>query len=602
MNATLRRSQLISTWGPGALLDLPDYAVIVGGLDQWPFKSLEEIHDPRLAAKLKLMTRASNPRLYAPPIDPREPNKKAPGITVYRFPEWFVVREDTRRKEVPPPHGRPSFRARRLVHRRQLQKGRFESCDVVPTRFVRACRRGHVADLDWYEYVHRGKNPTCHQQLWLDESGTGGEIGDLTVKCECGAQRSMFDATQYKERALGTCPGTRPWLGADTRETCTEPARLLIRTATNAYFPQVVTALSLPNRGTDAEKAVREHWTKLSGAKSVANIPTLREVFDDLGAALAGFSDQDVFAAIEAVRGGGIDDRPVKLVELDAILAAEEGFGDDVPPDPDFHARRLPEHIWRKTPATEHVASVVQLHRLRIVSALAGFTRFEAETPDIQGEYESDVQRANLAIEPTWFPAIEIRGEGIFLQIAPDAIQSWLDRPAVKARVEQLEHGFKLWMEKRQRQGVYPGATYVMLHTLSHLVMQALSMHAGYPASSIAERVYVDEDRKHYGILLYTGSNDADGTLGGLVDQAKHIGARLEEAIRAAALCSNDPICAQHEPDDHHEDRWLHGASCHGCTLIAETSCEMRNDHLDRALVVPVLGADPATAFFDPVP
>jgi len=256
---------------------------------------------------------------------------------------------------------------------------------------------------------------------------------------------------------------------------------------------------------------------------------------------------------------------------------------------------------WRKSAAAQQVSSVVQLHRLRIVAALAGFTRFEAEAPDIHGEYDSDVSRASLAIEPTWFPAIEVRGEGVFLQLAPNAIRQWSQRPAVRERLQQLEHGHALWMEKRQRQGTHPGAAYVLLHTLSHLLMQSLSMHAGYPASSIAERIYVDEDRHRYGILLYTGSNDADGTLGGLVGQAKQIDDRLNEALRSAALCSNDPICAQHTPDDRHEDRWLHGAACHGCSLISETSCEMRNDHLDRGLLVPVLGLDPSTAFFEPV-
>ena len=47
------------------------------------------------------------------------------------------------------------------------------------------------------------------------------------------------------------------------------------------------------------------------------------------------------------------------------------------------------------------------------------------------------------------------------------------------------------------------------------------------------------------------------------------------------------------------EERWLHGAACHGCTLVAETSCEMHNDYLDRALVAPVIGQEDA-AFFRP--
>ena len=67
-----------------------------------------------------------------------------------------------------------------------------------------------------------------------------------------------------------------------------------------------------------------------------------------------------------------------------------------------------------------------------------------------------------------------------------------------------------------------------------------------------------------------------------------------------SALCSNDPICAQHSPSESMEGRWLHGSACHGCALVAETSCEMRNDYLDRALVVPVLGL-PDAAFFPSV-
>ena len=121
-----------------------------------------------------------------------------------------------------------------------------------------------------------------------------------------------------------------------------------------------------------------------------------------------------------------------------------------------------------------------------------------------------------------------------------------------------------------------------------------------YPASSIRERIYADNETKQFGILLYTGSPDAEGTLGGLVQQARHIEDHLAQALRMSALCSNDPVCAQHAPGESLESRWLHGAACHGCALVAETSCEMRNDYLDRALVVPVLGV-PDAAFFQAV-
>ena len=503
MISKLRRSQLITTWGPGALLDLPDHAVIVGGLEAWPRSRMAEIEEPRLAAKLTAMTRGQRVRLYSPPIAPNSASRQAPpGVTVYRFPEWFVVREENPRSGAPrTPDTRPSPRARRLVHSRNVEGGRFEGRDVIPTRFVRACPRGHVSDLDWRYFVHRGESRECQRQLWLDETGTGGEIGDLTVRCECGAHRSMYESTQYKDGVLGKCRGDRPWLGAYSREECAEVSRLLIRTATNAYFPQVISTLSLPNRGTEAERAVGPHYNLLQNFTVAAQIETLRQV-PDVGRDLAAFTNEEVLAALAALRGGGADDRPVKLVELDAILSVPEGYWDDVPVDPNFHARRLPPHVWRSTGSSAGLESVVQLHRLRIVSALTGFTRFEAEIPDLNGEFETDVKRAAIALEPTWFPAIENRGEGVFLQLSAQAVKEWRERPAVKQRLETLTHGYDLWLQKRERQGVHPGAAYVLLHTLSHLVMQSLAVHAGYPASSIAERIYVDDERGRYGILL----------------------------------------------------------------------------------------------------
>lgn len=287
----------------------------------------------------------------------------------------------------------------------------------------------------------------------------------------------------------------------------------------------------------------------------------------------------------------------MKQVELEAILAAPEGFGDDVPVDPNFHAHRLPDRAWRHSERSAGVEAVIQFHRLREILTLIGFTRFEAVTPDINGEYETDVERAQIALEPQWFPAVENRGERVFLQIRADAVKKWLGRPAVVQRLEGLATGHKLWMEDRKAKRPFPGGSYVLLHTLSHLLIQSLAMRCGYPASSIRERIYADTQAEHFGILLYTGSPDADGTLGGLVQEARYVEDHLLLALRMGALCSNDPICAQHAPGISMEKRWLHGAACHGCALVAETSCEMRNDYLDRALVVPVLSVGDATFF-----
>jgi hypothetical protein len=464
---------------------------------------------------------------------------------------------------------------------------------------VRACPKGHVDDLDWQRFVHGVEDP-CRRQLWLDERGTSGDLADLVVRCECGKSRSLYQATLLEMNPLSTCRGARPWLGRNTNEDCNLPSRLLIRTASNAYFPQVVSVLSLPDWGTGVEVAVQEIWDLLQAVDSLETLAVFKRL-PKVTERLAPYSDDEVLKAIHAAKGGKAGEKPVKQVELDALLAAPEGFADDVPIDQNFHARRLPGHAWRHTKRSDGIEAVIQLHRLREVLALVGFTRFEAVTPDIHGEYETDVERAQIAQEPSWFPAVENRGEGIFVQLRAAAVMTWLARPTVEERLRALATGHLQWMKVRKSQRAFPGGPYVLLHTFSHLLVQSLAMCCGYPASSIRERIYADVLAQRFGILLYTGSPDAEGTLGGLVQQARHFEDHLAQALRMSTLCSNDPICAQHVPGKSLENRWLHGAACHGCALIAETSCEMRNDYLDRALVVPVLGVEGA-AFFQAIP
>ena len=348
----------------------------------------------------------------APPPDSNDPREPTKGIGAWRFPEWFVVQEASGSEE--------RERSRRLVHRKALDdKGRFDGRPVVATRFVRACPKGHVDDLDWQRFVH-GAEDACRRQLWLDERGTSGDLADLVVRCECGKSRSLYEATLLEMNPLGTCRGARPWLGRNTEEDCKLPSRLLIRTASNAYFPQVVSVLSLPDRGSAVETAVRELWDDLQIVDDAVRPRVSEEEAEGRGEARA-VRDDEVLAAIREAKGGKADERPVKQVELEALLAAPEGFGDDVPVDPNFHARRLPDRAWRHSKRSDGIEAVVQLHRLREVLALVGFTRFEAVTPDINGEYETDVERAQIALEPAWFPAVENRGEGIVRPASRDS-------------------------------------------------------------------------------------------------------------------------------------------------------------------------------------
>ena len=279
-------------------------------------------------------------------------------------------------------------------------------------------------------------------------------------------------------------------------------------------------------------------------------------------------------------------DKSIKQAEVETLLTSQDEMGSDQP-EGDFYARNFPLRGDRPR-VLSAIHRIVLVHRLREVLVQVGFTRFESALPDIDGELSLDVRRASLAREISWLPAVENRGEGVFIAFEKDALDQWSERQDVRRRGLELFEGFNAW-KKRQSATLdnFPGVKYIFLHSLSHLLITAVSLECGYSASSIRERIYAGESG--YGILLCTGTPDSEGTLGGLVQTGRHLEYHLQNGVEIGRLCSNDPVCAQHKPNSVQEERFLHGAACHGCLLIAETSCERRNEFLDRALVVPTV-------------
>jgi hypothetical protein len=590
----IRQSQLITTYGPGAMIDLPDYSVIVSGLQDWSHLRREKIEEARLVAKLRRLLDVPTLELYSPPRHEENATHVAP-VGARIFPTWFIV------KDAKPSPRNPQWRRRRLVRWDHLDRRSFVEDGmrkpVVPVRFVCGCRRGHIDDLNWRVFVHKS-GKTCERPLWLEERGTSGDIADTYGVCDCGEERSLYEALGVETSALGHCEGKRPWIGQYAREACGEPYRLLVRTASNAYFPQVMSVISLPEFDAGLAAKVSNHYERLKAADDLGVLADFRKI-PELDAAFADMADEAVIAEYQRQKdGGGGEEVPVKVAEFEILDKGDARIGEDDARSK-FFAETLPRAAWDpgNDPLLGVIDKLVLVHRLREVASLLGFTRFESVNPDKDGELDLDVVRASLAETITWLPATENRGEGVFVSFRADEIGQWLSRPEVQARGQQVETGWKAWAKEHSRKEEdFPGLPYVMLHSISHMLMTAISLDCGYPASSLRERVYANDSG--YGILIYTGSSDAEGTLGGLVGSGRRFADHLRRALVDNLLCSNDPVCAEHAPDAYYEGRPLQGAACHGCLLIAETSCEQRNDFLDRALVVPTVSLAGA-AFFN---
>jgi hypothetical protein len=345
-----------------------------------------------------------------------------------------------------------------------------------------------------------------------------------------------------------------------------------------------MSVISLPDRDEMVKRAVDAIWDFLEAVESVDDVRNERKKAK-VKAALEGLSDEEVSAEVQSRKAGSPKtDKSVKVAELETIITAKEEIGEDRP-EGIFYARSLPPSVWGR-PWTKPITRIVLVQRLREVVAQVGFTRFEAAGADVEGELDIGVRRASLAREVTWLPAFENKGEGVFLQFKPEAIQAWTSTKAAIERGLELAEGFNLWQkEHKGTKREFPGLPYMMLHSFSHLLITAVALECGYPASSLRERIYAIPN-VGYGVLLYTGSSDAEGTLGGLVQVGRRIHESVRNALDMGTPCSNDPVCAQHDPPSSHERRFLHGSACHGCLLISETSCEQQNDFLDRALVV----------------
>jgi hypothetical protein len=612
----IRKSQMVSTFGPGAMVDLVDQAVLIGGLDFWNFSKehgRRTLEEPRLRDALaERLRKAGRGELAVegafiepPECDDRGPTKAA-GVQALEFPQWFVCQQAACRALVRARDGLER-KGGRYVH--QCANGKRGDC--VPVRFVGACTRGHLEDWPWVRFAHHksGGQPCHAPDLRLDEGATG-DFSEIEIRCRtCNDGNRLSSA--LAETAKPPCNGQRPWLGNEGVQECEERLRLLVRTASNSYFSQVVSALSLPSDDRAAlADAVASVWKTL---EVVAGNPALLAAFrhiPDVQKALAPWSDDAVLGAIRArASGEAVLREPLRSAEFRQLRdAPDESPGDRPQRGDNFFVRRLRPRPQDPLPAV--VTRVVLAHKLREIRAQLGFTRIEALTPDLQGEYDLGVTSASLGLITNWLPATEVLGEGVFIELDEQAVFKWEELPAVKARAAALLEGFNAWAMRfePEHRPLFPGVRFYLLHSLSHLLITAISFECGYAASAIRERIYCapHDDHKPSGamaaILLSTGTPGTEGTLGGLVEQGRFLRQHLRRAFDEGVLCSNDPVCASHSPAADHAERYLEGAACHGCLFIAEPSCERHNQYLDRALVVPTIGHPPELAFFRTCP
>ena len=606
----VRPSQILWTYGPGALVDLPNLSVVTMGINRWKKNHCIEITEARLLSAVRNVLGPQVQSLRIPPSRKNEYIKPYSaealiGIPVKPFPRWlrcvtcgllsdldlglFTIKANRHRPE-----------NTRFVHK--ACKGSHgdlhpKNADAVPARFLLACRNGHLDDFPWHYFVHSGPS-SCMGTLRFFESSASLQTENLWVKCDgCGEARNMANAFGKSGREnLPRCRGRHPHLDRYDSD-CEEQARTVLLGATNSWFPITLSTLSIPLTSDPISQLVRDgadYFEDIISESQVALvIKTLKKTGNFPG--IEKHSPAAIWTALKTRQTGEaqahVPKADIKGPEWDALT-------DPSPPADTPHFRSKPVEV--PSEFEDRIVGVSLLERLREVNALLGFTRVEA--PEESGDPDKRPPMAEICVEaPKWVPAGQVHGEGIFIRFNEEALREWEGQPAVQARNMELVEGHKGWRNARRLDPnkCYPGGRYVLLHTIAHLLLRELALECGYNSASVRERIYANPDGEHpqAGVLIYTAAADSDGTLGGLVNLGKpeNLGRLLTQALSRATICSSDPLCAEHEPG---KDRTLHVASCHACSFISETSCERGNRYIDRALVVPILGSAEA-AFFD---
>ena len=552
----LRPNQIITTFGPGAIVDAVKDSVTVLDTNYWQTKG-NKIIDGRLASYLGVDC------FYMPR------SSRYGDLPVTTFPYMHVCSNLGCGRIF---DARDNFNLERYL--------RFgitcPDCQrpAYPSRFITICEKGHMSDFPWHWWVHRG-DCNCKGQLRLYSTGNTSTLADMWVECTCGAKRSMSGATQKDNFEGQHCPGLHPFRPRSKREKCNRDVIPSQRGASNVYFSVTRSAISIPPWVNPLHNLIDEHFRLLVEMRELIGEEGINKIYEKY------FSEypRDEFDVALAKRLDDIKEfTEIKRMEYDAITHHD---------DPVYRCNKkhfkaeedpLPQYL------TPYFSRIIRITRLREVKVLLGFTRVDAPDPDAD-EQPNIVYLNKGSKGERWLPAVDINGEGVFIEFNQDSLKTWLSNEKVSALSKAYESGYKAYCDSREwKVTALRNAVYTLIHTFSHLLIKQMSMESGYSSTAIRERIYFGD--KMAGVLLYTGSPDKEGSLGGLVELGaiEHMIPIMRNAFQEALLCTNDPECLHNQPNGEN----INGAACHSCCMISETACENGNRMLDRGLVVPI--------------
>ena len=639
-----RPSSLLYTYGPGAVMDLPQFTIMPAGLDDWDVvwarrDGVPEIHAPRLRDAVRQRLRSRDLTLRHFPWQPKKMQFSDEGndlgVPARVFPQWMRCKgcdmlaplcrfsyrntHPFRTDEACFEHERCTGKGDPSASKTDGKKDRKPRRQTaVPARYLLACVNGHLDEFPYDLWVHRGAACASGDEFPTLQmiDGLAGKGAAATIRCaSCGLRRPMNEAQgEAGRQKLPPCRGRHPHLDQFDEE-CGNETHLMLVGASNLWFAASESIIVMPDSPDEARSNLVDAIRLGLGERLVKYRDNLEMIRDLLVGVV------DVTTRTDA-----------ELADDVAAALATDQLDPDAEPEPwDPVDLLVPEwqYLQRETLGRHHqeedisglvlssrsrgsqlapeIQRVLAIEQLRKVNALLGFTRID--DLDRVDDVPARLVPLTRGGRPLWTVATEDRGEGIYIQLSEDAVASWEARVLASSLWSAHRESHRRNFQNRFSEtaaDVNPDTRlrpprYWLVHTLAHVLIREMAMSCGYSAASLSERLYAwnaaGERPAAAGLIICTTASDSDGTLGGLVQLSEPD--RLERIVASALYraqrCSSDPVCAMRTPKP--PEDFLHGAACHCCAMASETSCERANRFLDRRFLLDLPGSD--LGFFD---
>jgi len=473
-------------------------------------------------------------------------------------------------------------------------------------RFVVACPHGHLDEVPWGTLI-KHKSDCPRRSKYYYWRGGGGALKNITITCpNCEESANFGAAYSYSYNCRGKFPEK-----TNDETSCDQKSKIIQRGASNLRVSELRSALTIPPLDTQLHRLLQsrsvlavlpdEFESKEVFVNDLDRLVARRLLDPTTAATIRAYPESDIQSAIQDILNEQTKPRDATEAHLRReefiSLSSAARYGapperSDKPGGPNQFEVYVENVRVIQLPSGRYLR-VTPLSRLRVVMVQIGYTRpistgNEEEPKLVPVEYQSPDEMLS------WHPGIELFGEGIFLDFATSSERGAegvvehfpLQGDANDCWTQALlsQQGYQKIRSMPGVESEYLNPVFVWWHTLSHRLINALSVDSGYSSAAIRERVYTttENGKTRGGLLVYTAQSGGDGTLGGLIGLVPHFERILDIALRNISTCSNDPVCIE---ESFGEDR-VNGAACYACQLISETSCEHRNTLLDRKLLL----------------